>query len=254
MIYLNKLLPLIVSPLVLTLLLVTIGTLTRRRWITFSGVLLLYCASAPFIAHPLFRYAENHAIKKSPQDVPRADAIVVLGGMLRNVESTNGVVTEWRDPDRFFGGVDLYKLGKAGKLVFTGGKLPWETADTNEGLTLKRYAETMGVPAKDTLVSGDVQNTEQEARAVRELFQDGTPAIILVTSAFHMPRAKPLFEHQGFTVHEYPVDFKVSVETVRPTDFLPDHYALLLTTTLVREQLGITYYKIKSLIKKNQPP
>ena len=55
-------------------------THTRRRWITFSGVLLLYCASAPFIAHPLFRYAENHAIKKSPQDVPRADAIVVLGG------------------------------------------------------------------------------------------------------------------------------------------------------------------------------
>ena len=55
MIYLNKLLPLIVSPLVITLLLVTIGTLTRRRWITFSGVLLLYCASAPFIAHPLFR-------------------------------------------------------------------------------------------------------------------------------------------------------------------------------------------------------
>jgi hypothetical protein len=37
MIYPNKLLPLIVSPLVLTLLLVTIGTLTRRRWITFSG-------------------------------------------------------------------------------------------------------------------------------------------------------------------------------------------------------------------------
>ena len=35
MIYLNKLLPLIVSPLVLTLLLVTIGTLTRRRWRMF---------------------------------------------------------------------------------------------------------------------------------------------------------------------------------------------------------------------------
>ena len=78
----------------LTLLLVIIGTLTRRRWITFSGVLLLYCASAPFIAHPLFRYAENHAIKKSPQDVPRADAIVVLGGMLRTVEATGGTATE----------------------------------------------------------------------------------------------------------------------------------------------------------------
>ena len=67
----------------------TIGTLTRRRWITFSGVLLLYCASAPFIAHPLFRYAENHAIKKSPQDVPRADAIVVLGGMLAILLNVN---------------------------------------------------------------------------------------------------------------------------------------------------------------------
>ena len=254
MIYLNKLLPLIVSPLVLTLLLVTIGTLTRRRWITFSGVLLLYCASAPFIAHPLFRYAENYAIKQSPKDVPLADAIVVLGGMLQNVESTSGVVTEWRDPDRFFGGVELYKLGKAGKLVFTGGKLPWETADTNEGLTLKRYAATMGVPPKDMLVSGEVQNTEQEARAVRELFQDGTPAIILVTSAFHMPRAKFLFEKQGFTVSEYPVDFKVSANAVKPMDFLPQSEALATTETAIREQLGLLFYRLKHLLGKTRTP
>jgi hypothetical protein len=29
---------------------------------------------------------------------------------------------EWGDPDRFFGGIALFKAGKAQKLVFTGGK------------------------------------------------------------------------------------------------------------------------------------
>ena len=254
MIYLNKLLPMFFSPLLLTLLLVVIGTLTRRRWITFSGMLLLYCASAPFIAHPLFRYAENHAIRLSPQEAPRADAIIVLGGMLQNTESTSGVVTEWRDPDRFFGGVDLYKLGKASKLVFTGGKLPWETADTNEGVTLKRYAETMGVPPKDILVSGEVQNTEQEARAVGELFREGTPTIILVTSAFHMPRAKLLFENEGFTVHEYPVDFKVSADATKPMDFIPQSEALIMTQNAIREQLGLLFYRLKHLLSDSKKP
>ena len=246
MIYLNKLLPLIVSPLVLTLLLVIIGTLTRRRWITFSGVLLLYCASAPFIAHPLFRYAENHAIKKSPQDVPRADAIVVLGGMLRTVEATGGTATEWSNPNRFYGGIELYKLGKAEKLIFTGGKLPWETDSITEGEKLKQFALAQGVPAKDIVVTREVQNTEQEAAAVRDILKDGKTSVLLVTSAFHMPRARQLFLQQGLTVIEYPADFKVTTNVTTLMDFLPDTEALSLTTLAAREKIGTIYYGLKS--------
>ena len=248
MIYLNKLLPLIVSPLVLTLLLVIIGTLTRRRWITFSGVLLLYCASAPFIAHPLFRYAENHAIKKSPQDVPRADAIVVLGGMLRTVEATSGTATEWSNPNRFYGGIELYKLGKAEKLIFTGGKLPWETDSTTEGEKLRQFALAQGVPAKDIIVTREVQNTEQEAAAVRDILKDGKTSVLLVTSAFHMPRARLLFEKQGISIEEYPVDLSANTDAKTILDYAPNPAIVGQTTMIIREKIGILFYKIKWLL------
>ncbi|MEI7681055.1 MAG: YdcF family protein, partial [Betaproteobacteria bacterium] len=215
-----------------------------------SGVLLLYCASAPFIAHPLFRYAENHAIKKSPQDVPRADAIVVLGGMLRTVEATGGTATEWSNPNRFYGGIELYKLGKAEKLIFTGGKLPWETDSITEGEKLRQFALAQGVPAKDIVVTSEVQNTEQEAAAVRDILKDGKTSVLLVTSAFHMPRARQLFLQQGLIVIEYPVDFKVSNREKTVLDLSPDPETLFLITTAIREQLGITFYWMKNIVRR----
>ena len=38
-----------------------------------------------------------------------------------------GLIYEWSDPDRFFGGIELMKAGKARKIIFTGGKMPWQS-------------------------------------------------------------------------------------------------------------------------------
>jgi hypothetical protein len=55
-----------------------------------------------------------------------ADAIVVLSGMLEINEVGDSTYVEWGDPDRFFGGIALFKAGKAQKLIFTGCKMPWD--------------------------------------------------------------------------------------------------------------------------------
>jgi hypothetical protein len=44
---------------------------------------------------------------------------------------------EWGDPDRFFGGIALLKSGKAQKLLYTGGKMPWNKAKENSAKSLK---------------------------------------------------------------------------------------------------------------------
>ena len=212
------------------------------------GLILLYLVSTPLVANQLFGYAENWELKQNPRDLPKADAIVVLSGMLTNVKSSQGTVKEWGDPDRFFGGVELYKLGKSGKLIFTGGILPWNKEKTPEGDVLKIFAQSMGVPENDIIVTGEAQNTEQEASAVKKLLAQAKPSILLVTSAFHMARAKFLFEHKGFTVYTYSVDFKRNFDAVTPMDFLPNAGALCLTDTAIREQIGLTYYRIKSII------
>ena len=71
------------------------------------------------------------------------------------------------------------------------------------------------------------------------------PRIILVTSAFHMPRAKMLFERQGFAVEPFPVDFRLS-DRQRTTilSFLPKAEYLEDSEAAMREGVGILYYSI----------
>jgi uncharacterized SAM-binding protein YcdF (DUF218 family) len=61
-----------------------------------------------------------------------------------------------------------------------------------------------------------------------------------------MPRSKALFERQGFTVIEYPVDFRVDeLEVSRLMKVLPDARALRRSDLAIRELLGRLYYALR---------
>lgn len=245
MIYVNKLLPLLLSPIVLVILLICYGQIRRNKRVIWLAVFSLYLLSMPIVSDALLRFAEGYAERQDSQKVSSADAIVVLSGMLEEVPTSFGAVTEWSDPDRFFAGVELYKLNKANKLIFTGGLLPWQSKVTPEGVVLKRYAEMMGLPASNIIVTGNVQNTLQEAGAIKNLLDQKAPSIVLVTSAFHMPRSKQIFEHEGFRVIEHPVDFKVRIRDLTLMDFLPKAEALSMSDLALREQIGRLFYTVK---------
>jgi len=148
-------------------------------------------------------------------------------------------------PYRFFGGVALFKEGKAQKLVFTGGKMPWDKAKKTEGEVLKEYAISSGIPTEKMFVTKDVDNTADEAVAVKELISP-SKRIILVTSAYHMSRARKHFEKQGFLIISYKVDFKTSQNKgVGIIDFLPSLDNLGETETAIREIIGGLLYLVK---------
>jgi uncharacterized SAM-binding protein YcdF (DUF218 family) len=168
----------------------------------------------------------------------------VLSGMLELNEVGDSTYIEWGDPDRFFGGVALFKAGKGQKLVFTGGKMPWNKAKKTEGEVLKEYAISNGIPTEKILVTKDVENTAEEAVAVKELL-DTSKRIILVTSAYHMYRAKRLFEKKGFKVVSYPVDFNSNPYfQISITEIFPTASNLEITETAIRELIGRLYYLI----------
>lgn len=75
-------------------------------------------------------------------------------------------VSEWNDADRFFGGIELYRAGKAPLVIFTDGWVPWRPAAEPEGRVLIRYAKDLGVPPEDLLTTDKVVNTEEEAAAI----------------------------------------------------------------------------------------
>lgn len=248
MLYLHKLLPLLLSPIVAAILLVLYGALRQRRQPALLAAVLLYLGSMPLASDQLLRLVEDGRVRQDPNALPKAEAIVVLGGMLTGVRSSTGVVSEWNDPDRFFGGIELYRLGKARKLIFTAGKMPWQAKVLPEGVVLKKAAEQMGIPAKDILVTEAVSNTEEEAGAVRQLLPGKHPSILLVTSAFHMARAIRIFERAGFDVREYAVDFKIGAREITPMDFVPSARALWLSDLAIREAIGRLYYRARQAL------
>ena len=248
MIYLHKILPSLFSPLVIAFALILYGAVTSRKRIIYATIAALYLLSTPIASNYLLGLIEGPPFRQDPNKLPSADAIVVLSGMLIGVPSSNGIVYEWSDPDRFFGGIELFRLSKSPRLIFTGGKLPWTSQMEPEGAVLKRFAESMGIPSANIFLTDEAKNTEEEAKAVRKLLSEPTPSVLLVTSAFHMQRSVQLFESQGLKVTPYPVDFRVEMRDRTPMDFLPDTDALKLTSLALREQSGRTYYRLKSLL------
>ena len=91
-----------------------------------------------------------------------------------------------------------------------------------------------------------MENTADEAVAVKELINP-SKRIILVTTAYHMYRAKKLFEKQGFEVVPYKVDYK-SERNAEMTiiNFLPSADNLQTTETAVREIIGRLFYLVNS--------
>ena len=89
---LSKLLPLAVYPLGLALLLQLAGLLGRRRrwgpWLAGGGVALLWLAATPLASRELIWGLEEQAARLTPSPLLRADAVLVLGGGLRDRKST----------------------------------------------------------------------------------------------------------------------------------------------------------------------
>jgi len=233
----------------LVIILILIGLIRNKKKLIYIAIGVIYILSTPIFSNNFFKLVEgsgHNDYRKPINAIDSADAIVVLSGMLGINEVGDLTYIEWGDPDRFFGGIALFKAGKAQKLVFTGGKMPWDKVKKTEGEVLKEYAISNGIPSENIFVTKDVENTADEAVAVKELISP-SKRIILVTSAFHMYRAKRLFEKQGFEVIPYKVDYKTSRKTVTTfMEFLPSAINLELVEIGIREIIGRLFYLVKN--------
>jgi len=183
-----------------------------------------------------------------PTEVTEADAIVVLSGIVINPPGDNDIL-EWSDAvDRFEGGIALYKAGKAPYLIFTGGRVPWQSTKRPEGEMLAEWAVAHGVPEGNILLTGEAVNTAGEAEAVAKLLTQKDmeeSTVLLVTSAFHMRRSQLLFEGAGLGVIPYPVDFRVGEGSdFTIIDLLPNATSLSNTEMALREFYGYLFYRL----------
>ena len=122
--------------------------------------------------------------------------------------------------------------------------MPYNITKLSEGDILKKYAIEYGINSEDILVTKDALNTFEESEAVHELLGENK-SIILVTSAFHMKRAKKIFQQKGFNVTAYKVDYKTApIVKVNFINLIPSASSLYKTEIGFREILGRFYYNL----------
>ena len=245
MIYLHKILPLIASPLFLVFFLILFGAFLRSKKITFFGLLVLFFCSLPVISNNLITYLEKDYTLQDASSINETDAIVVLSGMVTAIKTGETFKYEFGDGvDRVLSGMDLLNNNKAPLLIFTRGKLPWQLG-LPEGEYLKEFAIKYGISEEKILLTDNVQNTDEEAKSVKRLLNTNDAEIILVTSAFHMPRAKKIFEAANIRIIPFAVDFNRSTKKTTLMDFIPTARSLSETSFFVREMIGRLYYSLK---------
>ncbi|MFZ3070449.1 MAG: ElyC/SanA/YdcF family protein [Anaerolineaceae bacterium] len=127
---------------------------------------------------------------------PNASAAIVLGAGL-NADGTPSLPLR----DRVAAGSELYQSGKVQKLLMSGDN---REINYNEPEAMRQYALSLGIPDEDIVLDYAGRSTYDTCYRAGAIF--GLEDVIVVTQAYHLPRAVFLCSNLGLKVTGVPVE------------------------------------------------
>ncbi len=206
----------LVNPAALLLLLLgaaLLCLLLRRRrtalWLLAGALVLAALPAVTPVERWLLRPLESRFAALEPPE--RVAGIVVLGGGLDVVTATRGAESALNGAgERLLAAVRLARRYPGAELVYASGARWPATAETSEAELAVALLVELGVAPARLRAETRSRNTRENAA---ETFALVAPAPgetwLLVTSAFHMPRAMASFRAAGWDPLAYPVDHKL---------------------------------------------
>jgi uncharacterized SAM-binding protein YcdF (DUF218 family) len=172
------------------------------------------------------------------------DGIVVLGGAITpEVSSARNDVALNEAAERMTAAVALARRYPHARIIFSGGNNALIYGEGSEADFAVRIFESLGIPQERITAEEQSRNTVENAvfSMLLAMPQPGE-RWLLVTSAYHMPRAMGVFRQAGFAVEAYPVDWRTrgTRDVWRPFPTLGD--GVRRTDTAVREWVGLLVY------------
>jgi uncharacterized SAM-binding protein YcdF (DUF218 family) len=237
----------LLPPLVLVILLTSGLAFHRTRpRLAMSLILIatvaLYTLSTPWVGGLLLKTLEISR-PLNPEALKAADAIVVLGGgRLTDAAEYGGDTLNGISLERLRYAAHLHRASKLPILV-TGGKPGGGTLA--EGRIMQHVLQSeYGISAK--WIEDSALTTWDNARFSAPLLKaHGIRRIVLVTHAWHLRRATPLFEAQGLSIAPAGIRFS-STRLDSIFGVLPTPVGLRDSTFALHEWLGILWYKLRS--------
>jgi len=252
------------SPIGVLLVLALVGaSWSGDRWrrtfrsIGIAAILILITVGMT----PLGLMAAAPLENRFPQpaaDMPPPFGIIVLGGAVNGLVSKARGKIVFDERERMIEAAFLAKRYPQARVVFTGGSGSL-IAESKEAPAARELLIKLGVDPARIIVEEQSRNTEENARFTAAIVRpEPTQRWLLVTSAFHMPRAIGVFEKAGFDVVADPVAYR----TLGPGNGwqwdLDPGSGFRIFETAVHEWIGLAIYRatgrIDSLFPGPRPP
>ncbi|MGO9514257.1 MAG: ElyC/SanA/YdcF family protein [Steroidobacteraceae bacterium] len=208
----------------------------KRAAVVFlaAACIVVYGASTGVVGDWLLTPLERQYPSLRDQSLAQAHWIVVLGSSYTPQDGQP--VTAAIDSDglvRIVEGVRLMHINTAAKLLVSGGA-PDGMPRPAQGYAV--LARDLGIDPRSLVVSDQPLDSNEEARDVVKLL--GAEPFILVTSAYHMPRAMRLMRRAGARPIAAPTGQLVNTAPGRWRRFLPSSAGLGKSERALHEYLG----------------
>lgn len=250
---LSKLLYFLVTPSNAFTLMVVVGIgLAAAGWVrlglglgALGGVMILVAGLSPLSGLVALPLEERFPPFASDDERPVA-GIIVLGGAIDTRTSGERRQLVLNDAgERQIAMAALARRYPQSRLVFTGGSGNLGGGSPSESEIVGRYADQMGLPRTRLILEDRSRNTRENAAFTADMVKPKPgERWLLVTSAWHMPRAIGCFRQAGFDVTAYPVDYRTGGwgDAWRFNTFTSD--GLMTLDLMTKEWIGLVAYRL----------
>lgn len=193
----------------------------RGRWGSFLAACslagLLVCGFSP-LGENMLRSLEQRfpPLEAEQLSHPPAAIIVLGGGMGYQVRRGQTALSLGEAADRVIYAAELARRFPDAPIILAGGSaFPAPNPPTTETEAMARLLTELGVAPERIRQDSRSRTTQENAREAKNLMGDDFEGeALLVTSAFHMPRAYAAFRHVGLPVMPAPTDYRVDERKV----------------------------------------
>jgi uncharacterized SAM-binding protein YcdF (DUF218 family) len=220
----------------------------RGRWALSGGMLWLYVTSNPLLVNQMLIAWEYPKTSPAQLTKPLEVGIVLTGGMVKDFEKSSKHVWTGKEFDRGAQAFQLYRTGQIKKIMISGG-LGHMLNDTivtyDESEATRQYLIRSGVDSADIMLEHRARNTHENAQYAARLLRTRfkTNECVLITSAFHLPRAMGCFRKVGLK----PVPFASSFLQIKPyywvDQLFPSEESLHYFYLIWHEWIGYVIYR-----------
>jgi uncharacterized SAM-binding protein YcdF (DUF218 family) len=236
---------LLISIGVLGLLLLCTRFTRLASWLIVTSLVLLAVAGLSPLGNALILPLEQRFPPWDPSH-GAPDGIVVLGGAISSgVSAARGGTALDEAAERVTATAELARRYPNARIIFSGGNGSLIDDEGPEAPYAVRQLVALGVDHDRITAEEQSRNTLENA-AYSRLLANPKPGErwLLVTSAYHMPRAMAAYRAVGFAVEAYPVDWRTRgpADLIRPFPSLGE--GLRRTDTAAREWIGLFVYRI----------